>query len=137
MEHFASLASVDVNRAIGAPAHTDQTRGNNCDLLTFFVMEAMQARDLPVRRELHTNNGFWHYVLAHALPDEKPTENDIITDLNPFQGKNQGGRILHGQRSEVLRTLTTAGVGIIMVTLRSSATIELPHDTRRRPFRAS
>lgn len=133
MEILAHEASADVNREIGAPIGTDQTRGNRCDLLTYYVMQAMQNRDLPVQRELHTNEKFWHYLLAHKLPESEPSEDDIITDLNPFQGRSQGGRIMHGPRGEVLRELTQAGVDLVMVTLRSTATIDIAHDERKSP----
>lgn len=133
METLTYLAAGDVNREIGAPLSTDQTRGNRCDLLTYFVMEAMQNQGLPVRREFHTNGKFWHYILAHDAPNAEPSEDDIISDLNPYQGRAQGGRILHGPRREVLHDLTQAGVDLVMVTLRSTATIEAPHDVRKYP----
>lgn len=116
------------------PQTTDMSKSNMCHLLTYVVMEALNLRGLPVQREYHSDYlGNWHYVIAHKEL-KTPSDDDVITDLNPWQWRQNGGEILHGTRSDVMRLLKTAGAPEFFVALRGIETITLPHDTRKYPY---
>jgi hypothetical protein len=127
MHELSWHAGEDLRQQKGLP--NDQSNGNRCDVLTYSVMEALQFRGLPIRRELHTDEyKNWHYLLAHALPDTEPSYYDVVTDLNPWQWRAQGGPIIHGTREEVMEKMRFTGAPDFVVALRGLETIYKPHD---------
>ncbi len=135
MQEFARYASEDLNKNMGLPAGYDQSMGNRCDILTYDVMEAMKHRSVLLRRELHQDeDGNWHYLLANEPRYCEPTDDDLVTDLNPWQWRTYGGGILHAPRAELMQALNEAGAPDTFVALRSMATITKIHDTRINPF---
>lgn len=134
MQEFARYAAEDLNTNMGLPLGYDQSKGNRCDILTYDVMEAMKHRGMFVRRELHEDDaGNWHYILAHASRTVEPTDDDLLTDLNPWQWRSHGGGLLHAPRAELMQQLNEAGAPDTFVALRSIATITRLHDTRINP----
>jgi hypothetical protein len=92
---------------------------------------------LIVRRELHFDeNDNWHYLLAHAAIDATPTDDDIISDLNPWQWRDFGGGILHGSRQDVMETLRTAGAPENVIALRGLHTIRAQHHIYKNPHKS-
>lgn len=111
-------------------------RGNRCDLLTLAVMNRIGREEgALLRRELHQNeNGDWHYILAHEPTDAKPTNDDLMSDLNPWQWGGRGRGLLHMQRGELMDFLSSRGAPDHFVALRAVETIVKAHDTRANPF---
>lgn len=109
------------------PAMTDMSWSNQCHNLTYELGEALENRDVMFRRELHQSpeNRTWHFVIAHANRDEEPSEDDMITDLNPWQFKPNRGQTgwLHLPRHELQATLEADGAPEYFVALRGVATI--------------
>lgn len=133
--HFAEV-SQGLNESLGLNHAYDQTKGNRCDLLTQAVMQRMANLDrIVLRRELHQNDtGDWHYMLAHEPIDTEPTNNDLMSDLNPWQWSERGRGILHMPRGELMEFLTSQGAPEHFVALRAVETIVKAHDTRSNPF---
>ena len=122
-----------LNDELGLPRHYDQTKGNRCDRLTLDVSEALQNRGVHVRRELHMDDeGNWHYVLSHD--HNPPSKTGLITSLNPWQGREYGGNILHAPRDEVMDMLRDGGMSDSFVALHSLETIVKQHDVAKHPF---
>jgi hypothetical protein len=135
VEEFARYAAEDLNESLGLAPGYDQTKGNRCDRLTLQVAQALGQRGILLRRELHMDaNEQWHYVLAHQRPDAEPTEDDLLSSLNPWQWRSYGGGILHMPRAEMQETLVQAGAPESFVALHSLGTIVRPHDMRAHPF---
>ena len=135
---YAAEAAAGINEMAGLPYGYDQTRGNQCHLLTLAVMNMLQRNhpDAPIRRELHQDSeGNWHYVLAHNVPDAKPTDTDMISDLNPWQWGGAGQGILHMPRGEAMNYLTKQGAPAHFVALRGIETIVQSHHLEANPHR--
>lgn len=136
MRSLAHHAGEEINEQLGLPIGYDQSRGNRCDLLTYHVLRALEYREMEVRRELHMNeNGSWHYILAHAHAEAEPTETDLMSDLNPWQGRDFSRGMLHLPRAELMEQLRVSGANESFVALRSLSTIVRAHDTRLNPSR--
>ncbi|MDQ5958764.1 MAG: hypothetical protein QG562_583 [Patescibacteria group bacterium] len=136
---LVKLHAHDVAEALNAERNLqlgyDQTRGNLCHLLTYYVFERLKIEGLVARRELHMDaNRVWHFLIAHSDANATPTESDIISDLNPWQGHYSGTGILHGSRSYVIDTLRTRGLPESHIALRGLKTIKVAHDLRLNPF---
>lgn len=120
------------------PGGTDMSRSNKCHTLTLDLMRALHKIDIPARRELHKDpfSGVWHYVIAHGTIEAEPTNEDVITDLNPWLFPNDGrsSGYLHAPRTEVMARLKTAGMSAQDVALRALETIVLPHSTNLLSF---
>ncbi|MBP9667846.1 hypothetical protein KBD87_03510 [Candidatus Saccharibacteria bacterium] len=137
MREFAYYAGLEVNAALVLPPNHDQSNGNRCDALTHAVMQAMMNREMTFRRELHQDKeGNWHYILAHAAPKEKPTDDDLMTDMNPWQWRDFGGGILHVPRRELMAILASEGAPVSFIALRGVETITEAHDRRVNPYQA-
>ena len=113
--------------------HTDMSHSNQCQLLTFDMMEALHNRGIPARREYHEDDDgrlkVWHYLLAHEDIGAEPTEKDIVTDMNPWQwtdNKSLSGH-LFGPRYEVMNRLADAGAPDYFIALRGIQTITKLH----------
>lgn len=117
------------------PLGFDMAHSNQCQHLTFDMMEALQHRDLPVRREYHRDeDGFWHYLLAHPLDiGTPPAESDIVTDLNPWQytGDYRLAGPIHAPRHELMQVLRQSKAPEWFVALRSLETVIAPHQQHR------
>ena len=104
---------------------------NRCDLLTKNLYDALTSQDFEVRREFHKQGEPWHYVIAHTPLQGEPTDEDIITDLNPWQ--YLGTQIpltktyLHGARGEIMEILRKEAIPEHLVALRGLATIRRAH----------
>lgn len=134
VDGLAVWAAEDLNERLSFPYGTDQTAGNRCDALTLDVMTALVNRGESVRRELHVDDERrWHYLLAHRTIDEVPRDDDIVSDLNPWQWRGSGGQILHGHRGDVMEQLVAAGAPDFFVALRGLETISIAHDVRKYP----
>lgn len=127
---FSRLASMDINEQLGLESWHDQTRSNRCDLLTKYVLEGLINKGFSnVHRELHQDPETldWHLLLAHRLSDT-PTEDDIISDLNPWRGSpSHVTGILHGPRKWVMSEMRQQDVPAGQITLRASSTIVSHH----------
>lgn len=133
VSEFTLYATLNLNEEMGLHPGYDQSKGNRCDRLTLDVMEALTSRGIPVRRELHMDEEQnWHYLLAHSLED--PSDDDLISSLNPWQWRDTGGGLLHSPRGEVLEVLTESGAPESFVALHSLRTIVKAHDTLKTPF---
>ena len=91
---------------------SDMSRSNRCATLTKGFWQALDARGIQSRRELHQvtykNERLWHFIIAHAPFDQAPHQDDIITDLNPWLyavEKPFRTGYLHGSRREVQSAL--------------------------------
>lgn len=137
---LAGYASIEVNEALGLNPWHDQNRGNRCDLLTLYVLQALSRRGVAnVCREFHSDQETqeWHYLLAHKSPEEAPSDGDMITDLNPWRGCGSSSAvgILHATREEVMRRMREADVPPSQVRLRSTSTIlKLHHPASTLPI---
>jgi hypothetical protein len=113
---------------------SDMSHGNQCQHLSFDMNTALKNRGTIANREYHENgDGNWHYLLAHTFLDEEPSDDDLITDLNPWQGLGNNSRtgLLHGRRAEVMDQMFDAGVPEHLVALRGIATIRKRHAENR------
>lgn len=138
---LSQSASTEINQALGLRPEHDQTNGNKCDLLTRYVLEALISRGFEgmVRREFHQRPDTldWHFMLAHRGPDESPTEQDIVSDLNPWRGGTPGYRVLHGSRDFVIEQMGKANVPADQISLRGIHTIrKLHHPSAELPIDA-
>ena len=118
---------------MGLARGTDMSHSNQCQPMTLAMTEALVNRGLPVKREHHLEQtrGCWHYVLNHSLGDE-PTQDDLITDLNPWQWTTQPRYtgLLHAPRNEVMARIREAGAPDYFVALRGIHTIVDRNKTR-------
>ena len=84
-EHFNAV-STGLILELKSPPHTDLTRSNLCHELTRYIARRLQAEGSPTQRELHADKcGNWHFVLNHEGPGKPPSDDDLITDFNPWQ----------------------------------------------------
>jgi hypothetical protein len=131
-------ASVGVDEGgVGGPA-LDMSSSNLCSFLTTNFQALMTETGLTTRRELHmTRNGVWHFVVAHANPDASPSEDDLISDLNPWQFMPERPVIgaLHGTRAAVEKRLQLEGAPDWFISLRGLSTIRELHTDVRKPTR--
>ena len=74
----------------------------------------------------------WHYILRHD--SSEPTDADMVSSLNPWQGRAYGGGILHAPRNEVIDMLRAEGMSESFVALHSLETIVKRHDESMNPF---
>lgn len=133
LNSFAENASKEVNRQLLLPEWKDQSAGNQCHALTFHVMTALQYADIPVRRELHRDRfDNWHYVLAHTALDAMPTDDDLISDLNPWQWRPErmGSGPIHAPRGELMEILRRSGAPEFFIALRSLETVVKAHEPK-------
>ncbi|MDQ5958201.1 MAG: hypothetical protein QG562_19, partial [Patescibacteria group bacterium] len=66
VSHAHNVAEA-LNAERNLPQGYDQTRGNLCHLLTYYVFERLKTEGLVARRELHMDNiGGWHFLIAHS-----------------------------------------------------------------------
>ncbi len=104
---------------------------NQCHVLSKGLWLALRQRDIEARREYHeAPNGDWHYFIAHTPLDAEPQEDDIITDLNPWQFKSGSApfnQFLHGPRQQVIAELEQAGASSHVRSLRALSTVALSH----------
>lgn len=115
------------------PSHNSENGQMTADMYA-----ALSKVGLPCRREYHEATdgrlSFVQFVIVHALPDEAPSEEDAITDLNPWQrGPINCRGYLHGKRSIVRKTLASKGVWPVFCALRAVETIVVPHTTALMP----
>ncbi|GEM_PF-2627456 len=114
----------------GLHPNTDMSRSNKCHTLTKDMLLALRCEEIAVRRELHKDaSGLWHYIIAHTDVETPPSDEDIITDINPwcFSGGEAYTGYLHAPRQEVMATLAAADLSAEQVSLRGLSTIVLAH----------
>ena len=111
------------------PVYRDMSRSNQCHNLSRDLWEALQARGVPARRELHAYGPIWHYVIAHGETGAAPMPDDEITDLNPWYFRATSWRTgyLHGTREHVMDALRQAGASELSIALHSVETIVAAH----------
>lgn len=138
MQEINHHASITVNEQLGQPYWKDQSAGNQCHALTRHALIAMEYRGIPVRRELHRDRENWHYILAHTPEGTEPSDDDMITDFNPWQfyslDRNRftgiGKGMLHMPRAELMHKLEAEGAPDFFVALRSIQTIVKSHEPK-------
>lgn len=115
----------------GAHHLSDMSHNNRCNYMTLELYNALTAREYVCRRELHVDGDAWHYLIAHAAPDTEPSQQDIITDLNPWQFEDRPTHTgyLHDPRLAVQIVLAEAGAPPWFVGLRGVASIVEAHTT--------
>ena len=105
---------VSVAEGLGIPLRhpNEMAFSNQCEALTKALLGALVTRQrLPARREFHrpcSGDQRYHYLVAHEPKDAPPTDDDLITDLNPWQylkDRDLRRSFLHGTRQEVMDTL--------------------------------
>ena len=113
------------------PLNYNFASSNKCQPLSKALWLALRQRDIQARREYHeAPNGDWHYLIAHASLDAEPHDDDIITDLNPWQFKNGSApfnQFLHGPRQQVIAELEQGGASEHVRSLRALSTIAIAH----------
>lgn len=135
VQNLSLDASLELNERMGLHTNYDQAKGNRCDFLTQYVMCGLRVHGFPVSRELHKDSiGNWHYLLAHRLPTTEPSDSDLISDLNPWQGNNLGVGILHAPRLEVIQKLQATGLSESFVALRGLSTLVISNHEKINPF---
>lgn len=139
LEQIVAQYMTEVSQGLNTDRGTqsDLSSSNQCGLLTACVWQRLTNSGLVVNRELHQDeNGNWHYLLRHAGSEQVPKENDIMSDLNPWQfDGSKGSGILHGPRSEIMDALASKEAPDFFVALRGLDTITALHDMRENPFR--
>jgi hypothetical protein len=131
IDELSREATREVNLRQGQPEWKDQSGGNQCHALTFHVMDAMRRRFQPVRRELHRDEyGNWHYMLVHEAMDADPTDNDLVTDFNPWQWKHDrtAKGLIHAPRNELIERLRHEDAPEYVIALRGLDTITKHHE---------
>lgn len=91
---------------------------------------ALDNRGLECRRELHQTKDRqkWHFVIAHAGINEPPSQEDLVTDVNPWQFMDKPlTGFLHDERFKVQMALSQAGAEPWYVGLRGIATRTQAH----------
>jgi hypothetical protein len=137
--HEAAVAQIvpamfdSIRQDFQLPIHTNLAASNQCHVLTKGLHIALSGRNLDARREFHQDEeGIWHYLIAHHPMDSLPRDDDIITDLNPWQfmQKNLSPNFtyLHGERGEIMDRLASEGAPDYFIALRGLATI------RKKPY---
>lgn len=129
----------DIRVDFGYPTPANMAGSNQCHVLSKGLWLCLDNRNIQSRREYHklANDDPWHFVVAHTPLDAEPTEDDIITDLNPWQ--YMGTAIpptysyLHGPRGEVMERLQAEGAPDYIVALRGLSTIVRSHTTVAHP----
>ncbi len=119
------------------PSGTNLAGSNQCHVLSKGLWIALNNRGIETRRERHeAQNGDWHYLLAHAPVDSEPSENDVITDLNPWQFMSRPDSSLghlHGTRQEVTNAMEARGASGHVRSLRLLSTLTLAHTVELMP----
>jgi hypothetical protein len=120
------------------PLMANMAASNQCHVLTKGLIDALNAREIEARREYHKtpNDDPWHFVVAHTKYDAEPTEDDIITDLNPWQFKKSVAghyTYLHAPRGEVIERLQKEGAPDYFIALRGLSTIVHSHTDKLLP----
>ncbi len=105
---------------------------NQCHILSKGLHVSLTGRGIEARREYHEvdDGNVWHYVIAHTPEDAVPTEEDIITDLNPWQYMDSApGHLtyLHGPRQEVMDILSKHDAPDYIIALRGLETVVEAH----------
>lgn len=113
------------------PPGVNLAGSNQCHVLSKGLWLALDARGIRSRRELHQDDeGLWHYVVAHTPLDAQPSEDDIVTDLNPWQFMDRPPlhyTYLHESRQDLMDRLASEGAPDYFVALRGLATVVMPH----------
>ncbi|MEO7363949.1 MAG: hypothetical protein ABIV43_00365 [Candidatus Saccharimonadales bacterium] len=125
--------------AMAMPVLTDLSRNNLCHVQTSALQNHLAIAGQISRRELHQANGLWHYVVAHVAPEAEPTNDDLVTDPNPWQfgpSTPQTGH-LHLPRGVLMERLQSAGAPDWFIALRGIQTIAQAHTMQSNPFRGS
>jgi hypothetical protein len=122
----------DIAEQTGRPAYTNLAQSNQCLVLTQQLYGALYNRNEVARREHHElgpEDGRYHYLIAHEPEDQVPSDDDVITDLNPWQfmPNYTASGYLHAPRSEVMQRLTDTGAPEWYVSLRGIQTIANQH----------
>ena len=113
---------------------TNLAASNQCEMLTKGLYIALTNQGFDIKREYHEDNdGIFHYVINHQPEAEAPREEDVITDLNPWQFMTDHlpSRVthtyLHGTRQEVMERLEKEGAPDYFIALRGLATVTKAH----------
>jgi hypothetical protein len=113
------------------PFGTNPAATNQCHILTKTLHIALQNRGIETRRELHrTEDGLWHFLVAHTPADAEPSEDDVVTDLNPWQFMESAPghyTFIHDSRQAVMEKLAREGAPDYFISLRGLATIVKSH----------
>lgn len=121
----------NIARDFRYPEGTNMAASDQCHVLSKGLYIALKNQGLETRRELHRDKEVWHYLIAHSPETGEPTEQDIITDLNPWQfmegEPDRTYTFLHGSREEVMDRLVREGAPDYFVALRGISTIQKAH----------
>jgi hypothetical protein len=128
---FIPTVYSDSIQEFGFHSSTDMSRSTKCHTMTLDLLKHLRSGGMHIRREFHrTPAGMWHYVLAHAAVGAQPSEEDVITDLNPWN-YSPGGEAytgyLQGPRYEVEASLRMAGAPEEHIALRGLSTLVAAH----------
>lgn len=119
-----------ITQQFGFQRGKNMAGSSQCHILTRGLQIALSHAGHEVSREYHESDDgkIWHYVIAHRKHDRAPSEDDIITDLNPWQymrgNMSPDHTFLHGPREEIMDRLRKEGAPDYFVALRSLATIK-------------
>jgi hypothetical protein len=145
-EEVADLAPVvykDVGLTIPDNNYRHMSESRHCSGLTLRLLNKLQT---PARREMHETGGrrqAWHFIIAHTPIDQPPSEDDVITDLNPwqenvtgwdFKARSSQSGYLHGPRGEVMEKLREAQAPEWHISLRGLATLTAAHTRCLTPY---
>jgi hypothetical protein len=119
----------------GVGLYNDPSHSNLCAPMTLTLFKELQARNLPARREFHCTPYFiGAFLIAHSDIDKKPSIDDVVTDLNPWEsGPSNKTGYIHSARSEVISEMSAAGAPGIISELRSVESIVLIHTVALTP----
>lgn len=111
---------------------------NQCHVLTRQLRGALDHRGIQTRREFHKLplENVWHFVIAHSAIDTPPSDDDLITDLNPWQFMERAPAhytFLHAPRGEVMERLRQEGAPDYFVALCGLETIVHAHTDMSHP----
>ncbi|MBC7512233.1 hypothetical protein H7142_01055 [Candidatus Saccharibacteria bacterium] len=113
------------------PPGTNLAGSNQCHVLSKGLWIALKNRGIETRRERHeAENGDWHYLIAHAPVDAEPSDEDVITDLNPWQFMDRPPLnlgYLHGTRDKVTDIMESHGASQHARSLRLLSTLSIAH----------
>ncbi|MCA9332422.1 hypothetical protein KDA00_00955 [Candidatus Saccharibacteria bacterium] len=111
--HEQLRTGVDLPGIPDAARKTDDfPRSDQCGRLSLVLFKLLDAKGLPVRRELHTHpySNQWHFILAHGTGE--PSDDDIITDLNPWTFATTDEKLpdfLHTDRRRAIDAVLASG----------------------------
>jgi hypothetical protein len=113
------------------PPNTNVSASNQCHVLTKGLHLTLRNQGIESRREFHRNHeNIWHFIIAHTPQDAAPSNDDFITDLNPWQFMGRAPKhmsFLHASRSEVMERLEHFGAPDYYIALRGLDTIVHSH----------